>query len=433
MFRIRDPIHGSIKLSRAEMQVVDAPVFQRLRGIKQLGFTDLAFPGATHTRYAHALGSMHLAGRMFEAVFPLEHSPLSGEARARLLQGVRMALLLHDIGHAPASHASESAMPLRSALALPGQYSAEERAAQATHEDYTLKLMLQSSLRPTLDAALEPLGLDALAIAQLVTGRFPEHAQRFVVDGVDYGPLLGQIATGEMDADRMDYLQRDSFYAGVAYGQFDQQWLLENLRHHLVGDQAFLALTHRALFAFEDFLLSRYHMFVSVYFHYISVGFESMLASFFQEAPNDFPLPTDAEAYAQIDDITLWTALRASDNRWAQRIAKRAAFRRVVEFNAQPGMPDVDAMSGALKQAGVEHFVSRTSGVLSKYAGGSHRPIYVINRTLGQTCRMEEYSRIFERYAQPAPLVRIYCEPGQVHAARTIARAFVALEPSIVE
>lgn len=433
MFRIRDPIHGSIELARAEMEVVDTPVFQRLRGIKQLGFTDLAFPGATHARYLHSVGAMHLAGRMFDALFPEARGRLRPADRARLRRAARLALLLHDIGHAPASHASEIAMPPRSALALPGQYSADERAQQATHEDYTVKLLVDSALRPVLDKSLADVGLDALAIAHLLSGRFPERAACFVVDGVDYAPLLSQLASGEMDADRMDYLQRDAFFAGVAYGKFDQQWLLENLRAHVVNDQAYLALTHRALFAFEDFLLSRYHMFVSVYFHYISVGFEAMLGSFYREAPEDFVLPTDPDAYAAIDDVSLWSALRRSKNRWAGRIARREAFRRVVELNAEPGMPDVDALAQALADEGIEHFVNHSAGVLSKYAGSAHHPIYVINRTLGQVCPMESYSRIFERYAQPAPLVRVYCAPGHAQRARAIARAFVALEPSHVD
>ena len=107
--------------------------------------------------------------------------------------------------------------------------------------------------------------------------------------GIDYFPLLSQMVSGEMDADRMDYLQRDSFFTGVSYGQFDQTWLLDNLLHHVVDDRAYMALTHRAVFAFEDFLLSRYHMFVSVYYHYISVGFETMLARFYNEAPEISP------------------------------------------------------------------------------------------------------------------------------------------------
>ena len=115
---IRDPIHGSVALTPSELKIVDHRVFQRLRGIKQLGFTDQAFPGATHTRYAHGIGAMHVASRMFDAIFPLEKSPMTSAERSRLRQTVRLSLLLHDLGHAPGSHASECAMPLLSELGL---------------------------------------------------------------------------------------------------------------------------------------------------------------------------------------------------------------------------------------------------------------------------------------------------------------------------
>lgn len=420
MIRIRDPIHGSIELSPAELAVVDHRVFQRLRGIKQLGFTDQAFPGATHTRYAHGLGAMEVASRMFDALFPAGEGRLGAADRARLRQAIRLALLLHDVGHPPASHASEPAMPVRASLGL-GCFTAEEQQEPASHEDYTLKLLLDSPLEQTLTTRFTAYDIDARAIGHLITGRFPDRADRFVAGGVDYFPLLTQLVSGEMDADRMDYLQRDSFFAGVSYGRFDQPWLLENLRIHVEAERARLAISHRAVFAFEDFLLSRYHMFVSVYYHYIPVGFDTMLERFYREAPDDFRLPSDAEDYVATDDVALWSALRASDNRWARLIAGRQAYRRVLEINADPGMPDIDAITGALGEAGVEHFVSRDKGVLSKYYGGAGADaIVVLNEALRQAYPIQQYSRIYERYAQPTPLVRIYSRPEHAERARQV-------------
>lgn len=446
MLRIRDPIHGSIRVSPEELAVVDHRGFQRLRAIKQLGFAEMAFPGATHNRYAHGLGAMHVAGLVFDHLFPVEKGRLPPEDRARLRQALRFALLLHDVGHAPASHASEQAMPPVSGLGLVqagaerapgGEATGGEGAAdrRATHEDYTLKLVVDSALTPVIDAAGAPVGLDARAVAHLISGRFPERRPVFVVGGVDYTPLLSQVVSGELDADRMDYLQRDSHYAGVNYGRFDQQWLLENLAVQVEHDRAYLALSHRAIFAFEDFLLSRFHMFVSVYHHYIPVGFDAMLARFLSEAPEDFTLPVDAEAYLACDDVSLWSALRASSNRWARRITARAGFRRVFESNAVAGLDEVDRVAAALVEAGIEHFVSRDQGVLSKYYGprAAHaelgdRPIFVVHESTGRVSRIEDYSRIFERYAQPAPLVRIYCPPELGEAARRVVQGEVGVE-----
>lgn len=427
MIRIRDPIHGSIPVTQDELPVVDSRIYQRLRGIKQLGFTDQAFPGATHTRYAHGLGAMEVATRMFDALFPLESGRLPAGERARFRQCLRLAVLLHDVGHPPASHASEPCMPTRRALGL-DCFGPDELDRRATHEDYTVGLILASTLTPLLRQALDRVGATPEDLAHLIAGRHPQRLGTFRTGGVDYFPILSQIVSGEMDADRMDYLQRDSFFAGVNYGRFDQGWLIENLACHEVDDRAFLALSHRAVFAFEDFLLSRYHMFVSVYYHYIPVGFDTMLLRFFQEAPGEFTLAGDMETYAAMDDIALWGVLRASKNTWAIRIAQRQAFRRLLEINADGTHADLEAISAALADAGVEHFVSRDHGVLSKYyglGGTTGLPIYVRNEALRQATRIDAYSRIYERYDEPTPLNRIYCHPDQQELARRVLASIV--------
>src|SRR6516162_4765666 len=115
--RIRDPIHGTLPVSTDEAVVVDTPWYQRLRHVRQLGFGELAFPGATHTRHAHSLGAMHVASKLFEAVSA--RAGLAEPYASRFKAGVRMAVLCHDVGHMPLSHASESIAPLRSTLKLP--------------------------------------------------------------------------------------------------------------------------------------------------------------------------------------------------------------------------------------------------------------------------------------------------------------------------
>ncbi len=425
MIRIRDPIHGSIRLSPEELAIVDHPVYQRLRGIKQLGFTDQAFPGATHTRYAHGIGAMEVATKMFDAAFPIERGVLPVEDRTRLRQLLRLALLLHDLGHPPGSHASERAMPARATLNL-DCFTEEESRQRASHEDYTLKLLLDSGLTQALETGFGDLGINARHVAHLISGRYPDQGEACVVGGIDYFPLLTQMVSGEMDADRMDYLQRDSFYTGVSYGKFDMSWLLENLLYHVEGDRAFMALTNRAVFAFEDFLLSRYHMFVSVYYHYISVGFETMLARFYNEAPEDFSIPSDSDAYAMTDDIALWSALRNSENPWAKRIAARNAYRRVLEIETTDGV-DLDAVEEAFKDAEIDYFLSTDKGVLSKYylGAGTHHPIFVVNRQLQKITPIADNARVYERYKQPIQLVRIYAHPDHQRTARGILRGMI--------
>ncbi|MCC6747491.1 MAG: HD domain-containing protein [Deltaproteobacteria bacterium] len=423
---IRDPIHGAIRLTPRELEVVESPVFQRLRGIRQLGFTEHAFPGATHSRFAHGLGAMEMATRMFEAIFPPGGSPLPAEERERLRQLVRLTVLLHDVGHAPLSHATEVCMPRRAALALPGDLESA-RDEQATHEDYTLKLLLESELTDRLRRVFGPQGIDPLDICYLLSHRYPERAATLAVEGLDYGPLLSQLVSGELDADRLDYLQRDSYYTGVSYGKVDEQWLLSNLGYQVVEGQVFLAMSHRGIFAFEDFLLSRYHMFVSVYYHHSSVGFDNMLMRYLEDAEGELAIPTDVEAYLAFDDVAFWSVLRRSKNVWAERMVRRQLYRRILELNAETGY-DLTALLDALTAAGVDHFVARDEGVLSRYYGNGRAalPIFVINRPLGWATPVEAYSKLYERYAQPARLTRVYSRPDQVPQAQECLRRVVA-------
>lgn len=428
--QIRDPIHGSIRVSARELDVLEDRVCQRLRGIRQLGFADHAFPGATHTRFAHSLGAMEMATRMFDAIFPLDRCDLDPAVRERFRQTLRLAVLLHDVGHPPLSHASEACMPLRSALGLETIERADAPPlapqALASHEDYTIKLICESSLGSSINQHFGQDGIAPAHVAWLISRRVAIDEQAFFADGVDYGPLLAQLVSGEIDADRMDYLRRDSYYAGVDYGRFDENWLLENMHCHVIDGVAYLAIGHRAIFAFEDFLLSRYHMFVSVYYHHTAVGYDAMLARFIAADPHSLRLPADLEEYIQLDDVVFWYKLRASKNPWAQRIAQRRPYRRVLELNADQSPVDLTGVVSALTAAGIANFVAQDQGRISMYYQHEHvaEPIYVLDRTLSQATRIDRYSKLFQRYGQAVSLTRIYCDPDHVARAREIvARA----------
>src|SRR5262250_3809505 len=132
--RIRDPIHGTLPVSADEAAVVDTPWYQRLRNVRQLGFGELAFPGATHTRHAHSLGAMHVVGRLFDAL--AARSDLPEPVRHRFRMAVRLAVLCHDLGHMPLSHASEAIAPPRASLKLPG-WLGDQSSDLASDEDST--------------------------------------------------------------------------------------------------------------------------------------------------------------------------------------------------------------------------------------------------------------------------------------------------------
>lgn len=416
--RIRDPIHGSLTVSDEETRVIDSPTFQRLRHVRQLGFGDLAFPGATHTRHAHSLGAMHVASRLFDAITSRSELPVATRDRFRI--AVRLAVLCHDIGHMPLSHASESIAPPRAALRLPSWMGGEE-AGQASHEDFTAKLLIDSSLSGLIDEVYAPLGITPTLVASLVTGQLPPGAVGFVEGGIDWAPVLRAIVSGELDADRMDYLLRDSFYTGVNYGRYDLEWILQNLSAAERDGKAVLALSKAAIFAFEDFLLSRYHMFLSVYFHHTSVSFDWMLRRYYEEAPGEFEIPADPEAFLQCDDMTLHLALRRSSNRWAQRISQRRGFKRVAQFTERDDAYDVGQLSKALDEAGVEHFTLESRGVLSRYIDeGESTSLYVIDRSNGRLTEISKYTSLYERFSGAVRLSRVYVRPDQSSAGREV-------------
>jgi HD superfamily phosphohydrolase len=415
--RIRDPIHGVLTVTEAEKAVLDSRLFQRLRHVRQLGFGELAFPGATHTRHAHSLGAMHLASRLFDAAS--SKAGLAPARRERLRAVVRLAVLCHDLGHMPLSHASESIAPMRAALGLPAWMQPLE--GQATHEDVTAHLLLDSSLAALISREYGPLGVTPAHAAGLVTGRFPPGERPFLEGGVDWTPALRGIVSGELDADRMDYLTRDSFYTGVNYGRYDVEWLLQNVSVQEKDGTMVLALARAAVFAFEDFLLSRYHMFLSVYYHHTSVSFDHMLRRWYQECPGEFSIPADPEAFVECDDLALHLALRRSRSDWARRIVTRRGYTRVAEFTERDFGYDLPSLSAALAAGGFDHFTVESRGVLSRYVDEGERPsLYVVDGPSGRLTEVASYTPLYQRFSGAVRLSRVYVRPEQAEAARPV-------------
>ena len=339
---IRDPVHGSIQINDAEIEIIEHPFFQRLRNIKQLGFSECVFPGATHTRYLHSIGVMHVSTLVFNSLFKNQNSP----DILRLKETLRLGCLLHDIGHAPLSHSTESVMPNVSALKLPKQFH-ESKDRQASHEDYTIKSITDSSFTQAFKGVKAEFGIEPDAVAELVVGE-TKHPEYFTVNGINYFPLLHQLVSSEMDCDRMDYLLRDSYFCGVSYGKFDLDWIIDNLKICVEGNQAFLGISERAISTFDDFLLSRFHMFMMVYFHYRAVCLEQMLLRYFESEKSEYAIPADIEAYQEHDDAYLNRVLKSSSNIWAKRIVKNNIPKKIletsVEFSYQEKQKDASNM-----------------------------------------------------------------------------------------
>lgn len=346
--RIRDNLHGSVAITEIEDRVISHSSMQRLRYIRQLGFFHLVFPGATHGRFEHSLGVMEVATRCFHALrenqlrlksrlqapLPAALKPTFQLATALLnhhyaLQVLRLAALLHDIGHNPFSHCAEHLLPsgrdvLKAHSDLPA-YLTKAIAAMDTppchlseritnfrrggcHEVFTLLLahgVLEDVLTPQHTMVQDVLALLARAI--------PWHPSSPLQDAqLKGGEILKELISGDLDADRMDYLLRDSQQAGVRYGIFDSERLQDSLLVIYRSDEERfqLALHEGGLAAFEGFFAARRSMFRQLYFHKTSVASEAMMQHISRNL-GGWCFPLHREEYAGILDQDLQGILNA--------------------------------------------------------------------------------------------------------------------------
>lgn len=290
---IRDPVHVYIRADELEAALVKTRPMQRLRWVRQLGLTHLVFPGGEHSRFSHALGAMELAGRVYDALAEKEPQLLEPDQRAPQRRLVRIAALLHDIGHAPFSH------------------SAEELFEEGlNHEDMTVRLLHGSEIATVLEQASD--GIDLAGVKRILTGR-----------GAEAERLLAQIVSGELDADKMDYLLRDSLYCGVRYGSYDLGRLLETmtpLRDPVSGEWD-IGIDEGGVHALEALVLARYYMFTQVYFNVTGKVLELHLNEWLRT--REIRWPADPMLFLEEDDVTVWSAMRESKSDHARAILDR--------------------------------------------------------------------------------------------------------------
>tara|TARA_R110000868_G_scaffold10025_2_gene49186 strand:+ start:694 stop:1992 length:1299 start_codon:yes stop_codon:yes gene_type:complete len=365
---IRDPVHGSIHISDEIAPIIRHPFFQRLRNIKQLGLTEYIFPGATHTRFIHSIGVMHIGSKVFDKLFAGHlHKP----EFQRLRETFKLGCLLHDIGHAPLSHSTESVMPSLGELKIPKEFLDAkdlDGKRQATHEDYTIKSIADSSFSESFKQIELKHGVKRACVADLIRGSTP-NKEYFTLDGTDWFPMLHQLVSSELDCDRMDYLLRDSYFCGVSYGSYDLDWLIDNLEPCHQDGRATLGISERAVVTFDDFLLSRYHMFVMVYFHYRAVCLEQLLLRYFQSC-DEYRIPADIEAYQEHDDHFLMKTLRKSNNKYAKAIVHNEIPKKIYESFNEPQLARLETLQAYLESEKIEYIRCSSKGRLSKYYQG---------------------------------------------------------------
>ena len=282
---IKDPVHGYISLSEDEVRVLDTYPVQRLRRIIQLPFVHLVYPGARHTRFDHSLGCMYLAGEFAERLGFDEH-------RRKLL---RLAGLLHDLGHTPYSHLLEPLL--------------EE--AGTTHEEMTIKILEDDR---ELREAVKKCGVSVDEVIDVLRGKGAESA----------------IISGPMDADKLDFLMRDSYFTGASYGLLDAKRII--WRSKVIDDR--LALSLKAIGAVEEMALARYQSFMNIYFHHAVRAAQTIFLRAVRMLKElDFSSMNIRE-YLSYDDYVLWCMMKKSERtRWAiERIERRDLPKVAYEF-----------------------------------------------------------------------------------------------------
>jgi len=270
---IKDPVHGYVYITEEEKEIIDSFPVQRLRRLRQLAGAEYVYPSANHTRFEHSVGVMYLAGRV------LENPNISQRVSGEEAEMVRIAALLHDVGHGPFSHIFEHLLV---------------KELDKTHEDITLWIITNSELKDML----KKIGYDPEEVGKLAIGILHKPKKAF----------LDQIISSAVDVDKLDFIVRDTYHTGAEYGYTD----IFRLIHMLDVLDEDLAVDLGALSALESFIIARIESFKSIYFHRVGRAAQIMLAMAMEKANEELGL-TDfktPEEYLAMDDYTVWTMLK---------------------------------------------------------------------------------------------------------------------------
>lgn len=270
---IKDPVHGYVYITEMEKEIIDSYTVQRMRRLRQLAGSEYVYPGANHTRFEHSIGVMHLAGKV------VENSNITQKISEEEANMVRLAALLHDVGHGPFSHVFE--------------YLLDKKLGK-THEDLTRWIVANSELKDSISRY----GYRPEYLGKLATGVLHRPNKTF----------LDQIISSAVDVDKLDFVVRDTHHTGAEYGYIDIFRLIHAL--DVVGEN--LAVDLGALSALESLIIARIESFKSIYFHRVGRAAQIMLAMAMEKADSELGFSSfkTPEEYLAMDDYTVWAKLK---------------------------------------------------------------------------------------------------------------------------
>jgi len=307
---IRDPIHGYIEPSETQLEIISSPIFQRLRYISQTGLASHIYPGMTHNRFEHSLGVMKASGEM--AVMIGRNSGLDIISPG-LVQFISTLGMLHDIGHLPFSHTFELAIEMANWI-----YGMKlNESGRKTHVHIGLKIIEEELSKQLEKVAKETTISDPIKATKHALLNEPTTEEE---------RLSSYIISSSIDADRSDYLLRDSYYAGVVYGLFD----LERLKRTLVYKEGRVEVLEKGIPIAEEFLLGRAHMYQNVYFHSVVGMYNAILALAIANILKSeiIKIPESSTDLLSLTDFKVLNLISLTQNKFSKAILFRKGFRR---------------------------------------------------------------------------------------------------------
>lgn len=409
-YEIRDVIYGFIKIDEQERDIINDPAFQRLRRIRQLSLTEMVYPGANHTRFEHSLGVMQMATDMYDCICEKSRDTLktflemddSGIKRWRKV--VRLAALLHDVGHPPFSHSGEDLLPIKDVITK----------KRYEHEEYSISIIKQK-FKPYIE--MHPINRNYGITADEVTALLGD--QSVPQNSLNSFALLWKsLISGQLDADRADYLLRDSFHAGVSYGVYDRNRLTRCVVLGITETEApIIAIQDGGWHIAESLVVARYQMFSQLYFHktrrifdyHISAATKEVLHSVGLE-DGCYPTPSNIDKYLDFDDWTIWGAFKQGlGGEHKDRILNRKHYKCIHETDIVPSESDqkrMDELKVENERAGIKIFHDKASTKWYKL----DKDISIYGERSRMLKPLSEYSSIVKSMVSIPQIERLYKE-----------------------
>ena len=377
---LKDPVHSYIHIHYEVIwNCLDSKEFQRLRRIRQLGGDFQVYPTAEHSRFSHSLGVYEIVRRMVTEV-----KTLCAELTEYEKVCVMLAGLLHDVGHGPFSHAFE-------------------HVTNHSHEEYTAKIILGDT--------------ELNSILRAVSKKMPEDIVS-IIQHTHENDILNQIVSGQLDADRMDYLLRDSYFTATSYGQFDLERILRTMRVRKTSEgRKVIVVKHTGIHSVEDYIMARYQMYWQVYYHPVARSYEAVFIQLFNRLKDIFKdnkdyfedmkvlipflekVEVSEEEYFRLDENSLLyccALIQDKDDVIAADLAKRLQNRELFEY-VDYNEENLAQIQNMLRENGYdEQYYLRIENIeASVYSPYKGRKI-LIEKLDGQIVALEKASTIVE-------------------------------------